>query len=139
MRDNILIDTNIYIYAETIDDPQKHAISVEFIEKLKSEANVFISIQNISEFSNNMTKKSDLNSSSINEIISSYQEVFSPVFFSIETIKEANKIVRDFNIHYYDALLTATMRENFITTIVTENEKDFKKIPWLKVINPFKK
>ncbi len=34
--------------------------------------------------------------------------------------------------------LTILMRKNNIYTIITENEKDFKKIPWLKVINPFK-
>jgi hypothetical protein len=30
------------------------------------------------------------------------------------------------------------MKENGIDTIITENEKDFKKIPGIKVINPFK-
>jgi predicted nucleic acid-binding protein len=31
------------------------------------------------------------------------------------------------------------MKENNVYTIVTENEKDFKKIKGIKVINPFKK
>jgi predicted nucleic acid-binding protein len=41
-----------------------------------------------------------------------------------------------YEVHYWDALIAATMRENNIFCIYTENG-DFKSIPWLKVINPF--
>jgi predicted nucleic acid-binding protein len=39
--------------------------------------------------------------------------------------------------HLWDAAIAATMKENDIFEIVTENVKDFKKIPQLKVSNPF--
>jgi predicted nucleic acid-binding protein len=41
--------------------------------------------------------------------------------------------------NFWDALIVATMEENSIDTIITENEKDFKKVKWIKTINPFKK
>jgi predicted nucleic acid-binding protein len=38
-----------------------------------------------------------------------------------------------------DALIAACMLERDIHTIVTENERDCKKIPGITVLNPFKK
>jgi predicted nucleic acid-binding protein len=37
-----------------------------------------------------------------------------------------------------DALIAACMLENGIEIIVTENERDFKRIPGITVINPFR-
>jgi predicted nucleic acid-binding protein len=36
------------------------------------------------------------------------------------------------------ALIAATMQENNLKTIYTENIADFKKVPWLNVVNPLK-
>ncbi|EQD29021.1 PilT domain-containing protein [mine drainage metagenome] len=41
-------------------------------------------------------------------------------------------------IEIWDALIAETMREYGLVTIVTENVKDFKRVPGVKVINPFK-
>ncbi len=57
----------------------------------------------------------------------------------VSTVTEAIKICGERRLHYWDALLAATMKENGIFIIYTENEKDFKKISWLEVINPIKK
>jgi predicted nucleic acid-binding protein len=39
---------------------------------------------------------------------------------------------------FWDALFAACMLERGIEVIVTENEKDFKNIPGITVVNPFK-
>ena len=39
----------------------------------------------------------------------------------------------------WDTPIMETMKENNVYAIVTENEKDFKRIKGIKVINPFKK
>jgi len=57
--------------------------------------------------------------------------------YNSHTIKSAMAISTTNGIHYWDALLAATMRENNIFSIYTENDNDFKKIPWIKIINPF--
>ncbi len=36
---------------------------------------------------------------------------------------------------FWDALLASTMKRNFVTTIITENTKDFKELE-VKVVNP---
>ncbi len=39
---------------------------------------------------------------------------------------------------FWDALIAETMLENGVSTIYTENEKDFKKMRGINAINPFK-
>ena len=39
---------------------------------------------------------------------------------------------------FWDALIAACMLEHGIEVIVTENEKDFKNIAGITVVNPFK-
>lgn len=134
MNDKVLVDTNILIYAETSDDEKKHNKAVKTIQ---THNNLWISMQNITEFSNNMIKKSKLSPSEINNIVEDYKRAFSLIHFGIETVKQANRISRDFKLAFFDSLLVATMEEYRINTIITENEKDFKKIPWLNIINPF--
>ena len=74
------------------------------------------------------------------EIIREFTEFNAWTVLSIKpnSIVLATKISEEYNMSYWDSLLAATMKENGITTIYTENEKDFK-VPWIKVINPFKK
>jgi predicted nucleic acid-binding protein len=138
MKDNILIDSNVLIYAETTDDEQKHATAISAMEKAKLDYVPFISIQNLNELCSNLVKKSKLGYDSINDRISSHKDSFELVSFSVETIKTATQLAREHKVHFYDCLLAATMRENKIFAIITENEDDFKRIPGIKVINPFK-
>lgn len=56
--------------------------------------------------------------------------------YGARTILAAIDINRTYKVHYWDALIAATMRENNIFCIYTENG-DFDSIPWLTVINPF--
>lgn len=56
--------------------------------------------------------------------------------YDARTILSAIEISVGCEVHYWDALIAATMRENSIFCIYTENG-DFKNVPWLNVINPF--
>jgi len=47
-------------------------------------------------------------------------------------------LVRLHRVPFWDALIAACMLENGISTIVTENEADFKRIPGITTSNPFK-
>ena len=63
-------------------------------------------------------------------------EGFKKINYSAETIPLALDIVQQFKMPFWDALLAATMRDNGIFNIYTENAKDFK-MPWINAVNPF--
>lgn len=56
-----------------------------------------------------------------------------------DTVLHAIELVKLHRAPFWDALIVACMLEHGIHTIVTENERDFKKIPGITVVNPFKK
>lgn len=55
----------------------------------------------------------------------------------VETFLVAIDLIQKHNIHLWDALIAASMKENDLIEIVTENKKDFDKIPSIKVSVPF--
>jgi predicted nucleic acid-binding protein len=52
------------------------------------------------------------------------------------TVKRALLDLEMVDTSFWDLLIAETMREAKVRTIYTENERDFPKIPWVKVVNP---
>ena len=139
-----LIDSNILIYAYDKSESIKNAIAEKILEDVFiNKKNVAVSTQNLSEFFVNITSKIEKPIRPIEayNAIHEISSISNVKTFTIgkQTIINAIGFSIEFNIPYWDAQIAAVMHENNINTIVTENEKDFKKIPWLRVINPFKK
>src|SRR3989344_5385734 len=136
-----LIDTNILIYAYDNSEKEKHEIAKNILAKAwKEKVTYALSTQNLSELFVNVTKKIQ-NPVPVNEVEEDILSIISFPNFKILTIKpktvvKAIEISSKFKLSYWDSLLVAVMYENDIDTIITENEQDFKKIPWLEVINP---
>ena len=129
------IDTNILIYLEDNDNAIKHSIAINTIKEVAEASEGVISNQILAEFSNQMERTMRVNE--INERIADYQNSFQILIYSVNEIKVANELFEDYKIHFFDALIAATMKNNNVNTIITENENEFKKIPWISVINPF--
>ncbi len=135
-----LIDSNILVYAFDESDLNKHKISTELIENSIGEGNCFLSIQNLAEFSRALEKsKSPAGYGKTSLFVSNMARVFEIVGYTSKTIIQALEISSNHKLRFFDALLAATMEENSIAQIVTENSKDSSKIPWLEVVNPFDK
>lgn len=135
-----LIDTNVLFYAFTNQEPAKRIKALNIMnEKIKNKE-IILSIQNIIELTRILKEKSleKISDERIGEYIQKLEQASEIIYYKPETIIKANKINSEYNIPYFDAILIATMQDNQIKEIVTENTKDFKKIPWLTIINPFK-
>ena len=142
IEDDILIDSNVLIYAFDKDENEKNPIARAILKRIfNGEMNAFLSTQNLSEFYYNVTKKikKPLEVTEAKEIISDLVSLSNIKIVKIDenTIINAIEISMKCNIHYWDALIAYVMKENNVYSIITENDKDFKKISWLKVINPF--
>jgi len=141
-NEGILIDSNILIYAFDKDEKEKNLIAKDILERVANkEIDIFLSTQNLSEFYYNVIKKikEPLEATEAKEII---YELISLSNVNVLKIAENNilsaiNLSIEYGISYWDALIVSVMKENNIYSIITENEKDFKKIKWLKVVNPF--
>ncbi len=143
MRGDIaLLDTNILVYAYDTSKREKREVCKGFVRRcLEGEEEYAISIQNLSEFYVVVTGKIEnpLPPEVAEKRIEGMIEYAGWVKIKpdVDTISHAIKISRRYRIHYWDALLAATMKESGISKIYTENTWDFDKVPWLEVINPF--
>ena len=134
-----LVDTNILVYASEKDEGAKIQKAKELINRCwKGEITLAISSQNLGEFVHVSVKKAKLNFDEAKVFAGFIAEFhgFQKINYNAETVISAIGIASEFKTSFWDSLLAATMRENGIFNIYTENAKDFK-LPWIKAVNPF--
>ncbi|MEM4397075.1 MAG: PIN domain-containing protein [Candidatus Woesearchaeota archaeon] len=137
---NFFIDTNIlvYCYDEKYTEKKKKSENL-LINAVKNKNFIYLSNQIISEFSYILIKKAKLNPDIIK---TNLKKIISPqnikvLNYTDKTILSAIEIYKYYNVPFWDSLIIATMLENNIFTIYTENKKDFTRCKKIEVINPF--
>lgn len=136
-----LIDTNILVYAFDADSGRKYAVAKELIGRSwKGEARYAVSTQNLAEFSvvvrENVTQP--VPSEDVRQFLSLVMRSrdWQVLGYNAKTIIRAHEIRDEYNLHFWDALLAATMEEHAVRTIITE-DAHFRNVPWITVQDPF--
>ena len=138
-----LIDTNLLIYIFDAANPRKRGICRKIAEDcFRGRSRYSVSVQNLSEFFVGVTEK--VQNPVPGEVARSFVELivefdgWEVIPIDGRTVERAIEIRRDYSIHYWDALLASAMEGTGQRKILTENEGDFRRIPWLEVENPLK-
>ncbi|MBI3036653.1 PIN domain-containing protein [Candidatus Woesearchaeota archaeon] len=146
-EEKVMIDTNVLVYGFDNSEGLKHELANELLEDaFEGKLSIVLSTQILSEFFVNITgerKKAGVNTpmsvdeanALIRDISSGFQSI-AVVSVNLATVMKAMELKELPNSSYWDCLIAATMKENNITTIYTE-DKAFEKIPGVTVINPF--
>ena len=136
-----LFDTNIIVYAYDELEVEKRKKCLSLLQPIfEGKGKGYVTNQILGETFIVLTKHMKMPSSIedakdiIELFISSNNWV--KINYDYKTVKKAVGYVKEFKINFWDAVIAATMIENNISSIYTENEKDFKKIPGINVINP---
>jgi predicted nucleic acid-binding protein len=137
-----LVDTNILCYAFDAGEPEKREAARELLSRVfRNEETLSVSVQNLAEFS--VVAREKMEHPLPDDIISRFIgniaafEGWNVVRYDAGTITRAIEISRSSSLHFWEALLVATMQEQGINTIWTE-DAHFSKIAWLTVKNPFR-
>lgn len=139
MKDESFYDTNILIYAYDLNEPRKRKLCKQIVKDVFSGRDVgVVSGQILVELYNSLTRKLAVPEDSARKIVESFilSENWLKINDNENTIKAALKSSFAFKSPFLDTLIAETMKEHGLNTIITENEKDFIKIPGIKVINP---
>jgi len=137
-----LIDTNVLVHAYTVADDRKHQAAVSLVERVWTGEGAATTLQNVCEFFFVVTRKVArpvpvaVAEAVVQGILSGSQ--WRVIDRGSETVLKAVEMVRLYRAKFWDALIAASMLEHGVGTIVTENEQDFRKIPGITVVNPFK-
>ncbi len=140
MKDEIFYDTNVLYYAYDLSEPEKRNTCKLLISKVfMGEAKGVISNQILVELYNALTRKLDVKSNTAKVIVESFitSTNWLKISYNHITVQAALDTSKAFRAPFLDSLITETMKENGLTQITTENEKDFARIPGIKIHNPF--
>ena len=141
MSDRVFIDTNILIYAYTLDEPPKHDICKEIVKKVfLGNTRAAVSNQIIGELSRALLNKFNSPLAEVEKVVDElilYKNL-DKVNYTSQTIRKALFNCKTYAVPFWDSIIAETMKENGMAEIITENEKDFQRIPGIKVANPFR-
>jgi predicted nucleic acid-binding protein len=141
-----LLDTNVLVYATTLDDPRRATAMDLFNRARGGEFDAVVSVQNLAEMYPNLTgpkrKPPDSPALARRKIESiaglRFVEVLAvtdKVLFAALELCERHGTRRQ---DYFDMQLAAAMQVNDVTTLITENATDFPEIGGIRVVDPFK-
>lgn len=142
MAENRLLDTNVLVYAYDVSEKRRREIAKALLDVVWDSGGGVVTLQNLSEFFFAVTRKVQKPvpivdaKTIVSDILRSSR--WMVIDRNAGTLMKAMDIVETTRAPFWDALIAACMLEHGIEAIVTENEKDFKNIPGITVMNPFK-
>lgn len=136
--DEILIDTNVLVYAHQPAEAVKYAQALRAIEALTDTGLGRLSVQVLGEFVS-ATTRGRRRILAMDHALAQVALLADalPVFDVTRLIVlEATRGVRQHRLSYYDAQLWATARLNQVPTIFTEDFEDGRRLDGVQFVNP---
>jgi len=137
MKDNVFIDTNIWVYAHIDDGKEKYTRARIFLGERLREKHIIVSTQILSEFYSAMTKNRVAHSKISKNIMEIVQTVYvTPT--GLADIEHALVLKEKYGYSWWDSLLIASSLEAGCETLYSEDMQDGQVIEKTLVIrNPF--
>jgi predicted nucleic acid-binding protein len=142
VAENRLLDTNVLVYAYDVSERRRREIAKALVDEVWNAGGGVVTLQNLSEFFFAVTRKVQKPvpvvdaKTIVSDILRSSR--WMVIDRNAGTVMKAMEIVESVRAPFWDALIAACMLEHGVEVIVTENEKDFKNIPGITIINPFR-
>jgi len=139
MTVEILVDTNVLVYAYDRSEPEKQNRALDVLDRLRLTGKGGLSTQVLSEFFNATMRKlaAPLTLEQAYTRLEHYVR-FWPVFeVTSDVILEAVRGVRDYAFNFWDAQIWAVARLYGIGVIISEDFNSGSTIEGVAFINPF--
>ena len=137
MKGKIFLDSNILVYSSLQDDKEKHDIVLNLWRQLEGNF-IFVSTQVVNEVYVSLLKHA-LTDKDIQTIVLKIIDVCNVSVITIDSIKSAWKLKKQYNLSYWDSLIVASAMENNCDILYSEDMQDRQTLEnKLKIINPFK-
>lgn len=136
MLDRVFIDSNVLIYAYSVDEPQKQQV---FGKLLNSHETLVVSTQTINEFVNVAIKKKRLDSTTIPIAIRDFFSLLVVEIIDQKVIEKAFAVSTTYHYSYFDSLMVASAILSNCSIMYSEDMHHTHVIEdTLQIINPFK-
>jgi predicted nucleic acid-binding protein len=130
------IDSNVLIYAEACDEPQKQTAALALLRNLKLSASGVLSTQVLQEFANVGLRKMGLEASHVRKQLSAHQQ-FELVQVTPVIIHGALDLHQTRSLSFYDALIVQAAIVAGCDILYSEDLNTGEIIGGVKIVNPF--
>jgi predicted nucleic acid-binding protein len=139
MSDRFFLDTNIFIYSATDDDPAKARIATELIRKALTTHEGAVSYQVVQEFFNLALKRFEhrMNFEDRQEYLARVFRPLLKIHSSLALYEEALRLHAANKLQWYDALIVGAARQSGCAFLYSEDLQHGQKFGSLKIVNPF--
>ena len=139
MSANVLVDTNILVYAYDRSTPEKQSRALQVLDALVSSGAGALTTQVLAEFYVAVTRKipAPLNAADAYERVHNLQRAWTVLPVTPLVVLEAARGVRDHQMSYWDAQVWAAARLNQIPTVCSEDLAGAPTIEGVSFVNPF--
>ncbi|MPY91244.1 MAG: PIN domain-containing protein [Luteitalea sp.] len=130
------LDSNVLIYTDDHDAPEKQAIALSLVEVGQANRDTFVSTQVLEEYFSAATKKLRVAA----ELARGKVELFAQlnvVLITVDDVLAAIDLHRLHHVSFWDALLVQSARRAGCTTLLTEDLQDGRRFDGVVVRNPF--
>lgn len=137
MKGKMFLDSNILVYSSLQDDKEKHDIVLNLWRQLEGNF-IFVSTQVVNEVYVSLLRHA-LTDKDIQNIVLKIIDVCNVSVITIDSIKSAWKLKKQYNLSYWDSLIVAAAMENNCDILYSEDMQDRQTLEdKLQIINPFK-
>jgi len=139
MNDRFFLDTDIFVYSATNDDPAKARTATELLRKALATHKGVVSYQVVQEFFNLALKRFErrMGFEDREEYLARVFRPLLKVHSSLALYEEALRLHSANKLQWFDALIVCAAREAGCSILYSEDLQHGQKFGEVKVVNPF--
>lgn len=130
------VDTNVLVYADSGDEPQKQRTAVALIRRLLEQRSGVVSTQVLQEFANVALRKLHLPGDLVRERLALYGR-FDVVASGVDGITAALDLTLLHRLSFYDALIVQAAQRSGCADLLSEDLQTSAMLGGVRVVNPF--
>jgi predicted nucleic acid-binding protein len=131
------LDSNILVYTDDHDAPDKQAIALALVEAGQTNRDAFVSTQTLEEYFSAATKKLKVPAATARAKVELFAQL-QVVLITVDDVLGAIDVHRLHQISFWDALLVQAARRAGCATLLTEDLQDGRRFDGLVIRNPFR-
>ena len=136
MAERSFIDTNLLIYAEASDAPEKQRTALSILKQLYDDANGVLSTQVLQEYCNVALKKLGLPPQHVRAQLDLYEQ-FEVVQVTPFIIRVALDLHQTRSLAFYDAIILASAQASGCVVLLSEDMNAGEVVAGVRIVNPF--
>lgn len=135
MADDVLLDTNVILRLLRADQPSHHAEARRLFDRARAgELRLIVPTLVVAEVVFVLQAFYRLDRARIAELLRDLAATPNVVLLESKAVMHAAEIFGTHRIDFADAYLAALAEETGIVNLATFNQRDFRRLPWLKLI-----